>query len=98
MTNRQYEIYRCVLTYKKLGLILEHTGIKDSFALQCAVGNNVLDFHDDFLDDNTVVTLTASATEAYENRQRFNWKEFRDWAALVLALYGSITATIALLK
>lgn len=98
MTDKQYRIYKAVRKYRTLPKILESTGISDYPTLQDEAGIGMLDFSDNRMDEKTVVTLTDHAAEAYESRHRFNWKELRDWATLILALYGSVTATIALLK
>lgn len=93
MTDRQFEIYRCVVEYRTLGSILEHTGCKDSFALQVEAGHDALDFCDDALDNNTVVTLKNLAMEAYESRiRRDKDKSF----TRCIAIYGAVMSTVAI--
>lgn len=95
MTNRQYKIFKAVRKYRKLPAILTAAKCADYIDLQNEAGVGMLDFADTNMDDNTVITLTNLATEAYEARWRHNF-EFR--ATQIIAAYAAIVATIALFK
>ena len=62
MTKQQYKIFTAVRKYKKLGKVLEATKVGDYIKL--------LDFSDVKYDDDTDVTLSTKATEAYEKSTR----------------------------
>ena len=70
MTKQQYKIFTAVRKYKKLGKVLEVTKVGDYIKLQETVGADMLDFSDVKYDDDTDVTLSTKATEAYEKRPR----------------------------
>ena len=70
MTKQQYKIFTAVRKYKKLGKVLEVTKVGDYIKLQETVGADMLDFSDVKYDDDTDVTLSTKATEAYEKSTR----------------------------
>lgn len=70
MTKQQYKIYSAVRKYKKLGKVLKVTKIGDYIKLQETVGANMLEFSDCAYDDDTDVSLSTKATEAYEKGTR----------------------------
>lgn len=70
MTKQQYKIFTAVRKYKKLGKGLEVTKVGDYIKLQETVGADMLDFSDVKYDDDTDVTLSTKATEAYEKSTR----------------------------
>lgn len=45
---------------------------------------------------DAVISLTRQAQEEYAAHRRSFLKELREWATLAIALYGAVTATIAL--
>lgn len=98
MTNRQYKIFKAVRKYRKLPAILTATKCADYMALQNEAGVGMLDFADTNMDDNTVITLTNRAAEAYEAQRREDWKALRSWITLAIAIYGAATGTIAILR
>lgn len=98
MTNRQYKIFKAVRKFRKLPAILTATDCVDYMALQNEAGVGMLDFADTNMDDNTVITLTNRAAEAYEAQRREDWKELRSWITLAIAIYGAATGTIAILR
>lgn len=63
MTKQQYKIFTAVRKYK--GKVLE-AKVGDYIKLQETVGADMLDFSD----DDTDVTLSTKATEAYEKSTR----------------------------
>lgn len=69
MTKQQYKIFTAVRKYKKLGKVLE-VKVGDYIKLQETVGADMLDFSDVKYDDDTDVTLSTKATEAYEKSTR----------------------------
>lgn len=70
MTKQQYKIFTAVRKYKKLGKVLEVTKVGDYIKLQETVGANMLEFSDVKYDDDTDVSLSIKATEAYEKSTR----------------------------
>lgn len=67
MTKQQYKIFTAVRKYK--GKVLE-AKVGDYIKLQETVGADMLDFSDVKYDDDTDVTLSTKATEAYEKSTR----------------------------
>lgn len=67
MTKQQYKIFTAVRKYK--GKVLE-AKVGDYVKLQETVGADMLDFSDVKYDDDTDVTLSTKATEAYEKSTR----------------------------
>lgn len=94
MTNRQYKIFKAVRKYRKLPAILTATNCPDYMALQNEAGVGMLDFADTNMDDNTVITLTNRAAEAYEARRR---EDFDKTFTRCAAIYGAITGTVAII-
>ena len=74
--------------------ILDKTKVGDYIDLENAVDNDMLDFSDNRMDDNTIVTLTNRATEEFEKRRRANWDFF---LTHIVAVYAAIMATIAII-
>lgn len=94
MTDKQYRIFKAVRKYRTLQKILDKTKVGDYIDLQNAVDNDMLDFSDNRMDENTIVTLTNRASEELETRLRDDWdKRF----TRCIAVYGAITGTVAII-
>lgn len=96
MTDSEFKICHAVRRYHTLGRILTATGFKSYDDLQDQFSYYALDFDGYDPKSDTVISLTRQAQEEYSARKRSFLKELREWATLLVALYGAVTATIAL--
>lgn len=96
MTDSEFKVCRAVRRYHTLGRILTATGFKSYDDLQDQFSYYALDFDGYDPKSDTVITLTRQAQEEYSARTRSSLKELREWITLAVALYGAVTATIAL--
>lgn len=91
MTKRQFKICQNVVKYKNLRTVLVKTKISDYNEIQEILGPNSLDF-DDINNDDTDVFLSNYFLEEFE---RYREKMFDVWFNRILAIWGAITGTIA---
>lgn len=92
MTRQQRRIYRAIKRYEKLNVVLKKCSIPDYMELQYLVNDIV--FSDDNMDDNTTLTIGASATEELESRQE---RMIDVWITRIMAFVAIVISVIALL-
>ena len=96
MTDSEFKICCAVQRHRTLGRILAATGYKSYDELQDQFSYYALDFDGFDPQPGDIITLTRQAKEEYSAHKRSFLKELREWATLAIALYGAVTATIAL--
>ena len=96
MTDSEFKICCAVQRHRTLGRILDATGYKSYDELQDQFSYYALDFDGFDPKPDAVISLTRQAQEEYAAHRRSFLKELREWATLAIALYGAVTATIAL--
>lgn len=94
LTDKQYQIFKAVRKYRTLQKILNKTKAGDYIDLENAVDNNMLNFSDNRMDENTIVTLTNRATEELETRLHADRDKL---FTRRIAIYGAITGTAAII-
>lgn len=96
MTDSEFKICRAVRRHRTLGRILAATGYKSYDELQDQFSYYALDFDGFDPKPDAVITLTRQAEAEFSAYIHSFLKELREWATLAIALYGAVTATIAL--
>lgn len=96
MTDSEFKICCAVQRHHTLGRILAATGYKSYDELQDQFSYYALDFDGFDPQPGDTITLTRQAQEEYSARKHSFLKELREWITLLVALYGAVTATIAL--
>lgn len=92
MTNKQVKICKAVRKYKKLGRIIQKSGVSDYIDLQISLGPDMLIFSDSDMTDDTVVMLCDEPLEELENRDRAAFQNAFTWVLSVCAIIISIIA------
>ena len=93
VTKAQVKVCKIIRRYKRLPIILEKTHAEDYLDLQYMLPGSHLDFSDDHMDEKTLVVLDDFLTEELE---RYEAEHNDVLINRVLAIYGAITATIAI--
>lgn len=94
MTNKQAKVCKAVRKYKTLGRIIPKSGVSDYMELQECLGPGMLDFSDDDMTDETIVTLCDQLLEELEDRGRATFREVFTWALSICAIIISIISLV----
>lgn len=96
MNFSEFKICCAVRRYRTLDRILAATGYKSYDELQDQFSYYALDFDGFDPQPGDIITLTRQAKEEFSAYIHSFLKELREWITLLVALYGAVTATIAL--
>lgn len=96
MNFSEFKICCAVRRHHTLGRILAAAGYKSYDELQDQFSYYALDFDGFDPTSDDIITLTRQAKAEFSAYIHSFLKELREWITLLVALYGAVTATIAL--